>query len=504
MVNWYVSSVAYTAVQTWNALTGGIATVVTTGTIVRQTSPTTDNERCFRCTTGGTTNTTEPTWNLTNNSTTTDGTVVWTECAGQEAHQHDNGVSNSWTAPAARIGIAITLGATNGDSIYCSSDHAETRSSNQTLSGNIKYISVARTGSVPPVDADITNGATYTTTSTGTLTIRNNPFWQGFTFALGSGSSQAGCELNDQGTTSMFSFRDCTWDYTNSTGAGYWRININGGAAECQLQNCNVKLNATGGIMICRGGHVYWKGGTLTCPIKPTVLLASGNNQGGYWELEGVDLSALGSNALCSFGNNAKFHFTSCKLGTSFTTSSGTPAIETECASFVNCDSGNTNVNDVLDHLRGKVTTDTSTTLFGSNGTTTYSRKMVSTSGTSEEVPLEMHLYAWCPFSSGSRTATIEIISSGTLNNNDIWSEGFYLGGTSSQASRATCRRTSYLASAAAQTSSGATWANPPGTPQKQQLVLSFTPGQQGILHIVVRLAKASTTVWIDPLVTIA
>src|SRR5579863_3406957 len=100
MANWYVSSVAYAAVATWQA-----THAYATGAIVRQTSPALNAERCFRVTAGGGGNSggSEPTWILTSNGTTTDGALTWTECTGQEAHQHDNGVTNSWTAPAARL-----------------------------------------------------------------------------------------------------------------------------------------------------------------------------------------------------------------------------------------------------------------------------------------------------------------------------------------------------------------------------------------------------------------
>lgn len=40
--------------------------------------PTTDNGQCYECTTAGTSGETEPTWDTALDSTTNDGTVVWT------------------------------------------------------------------------------------------------------------------------------------------------------------------------------------------------------------------------------------------------------------------------------------------------------------------------------------------------------------------------------------------------------------------------------------------
>src|SRR5580698_9881369 len=98
MANYYVSSVAWTAVTQWAALA-----TVTVGTLRRQlATPTAGNERVFvvSAITTGITGSSEPSWQLGNNQTTTDAGVTWTEIAGQEAHQ----LAGNWTAPFARLG----------------------------------------------------------------------------------------------------------------------------------------------------------------------------------------------------------------------------------------------------------------------------------------------------------------------------------------------------------------------------------------------------------------
>jgi hypothetical protein len=52
------------------------STVVSVGDF---TIPATPNARLYRCTTGGTTGSGEPTWSTTDGGTTNDGTAVWTE-----------------------------------------------------------------------------------------------------------------------------------------------------------------------------------------------------------------------------------------------------------------------------------------------------------------------------------------------------------------------------------------------------------------------------------------
>jgi tRNA A37 threonylcarbamoyltransferase TsaD len=41
-------------------------------------------------------------------------------------------------------------------------------------------------------------------------------------------------------------------------------------------------------------------------------------------------------------------------------------------------------------------------------------------------------------------------------------------------------------------------------TPKPQQASVSFTPGMKGYVRFVVRVAKASATVYVDPLIVIA
>lgn len=63
---------AWAATTAYTARTAGDAA---SGSVVR---PSTPNDRHFKCTTAGTSDSSEPTWNTTISGTTTDGTVTWT------------------------------------------------------------------------------------------------------------------------------------------------------------------------------------------------------------------------------------------------------------------------------------------------------------------------------------------------------------------------------------------------------------------------------------------
>src|SRR6185436_9576783 len=92
----YVGSTKWTAVAAW-----AVTTAYTVGQLVRQNAvPSVGSERVFLCIQAGTSGGSEPTWNLTMGSITTDSTVVWKEVTGKSAY--------GWSAPHARLANAVT------------------------------------------------------------------------------------------------------------------------------------------------------------------------------------------------------------------------------------------------------------------------------------------------------------------------------------------------------------------------------------------------------------
>ena len=73
----------------------------------------------------------------------------------------------------------------------------------------------------------------------------------------------------------------------------------------------------------------------------------------------------------------------------------------------------------------------------------------------------------------------------------------------SSLASMATSLPATVLTTASAVTTSTATWNSSPATPVKQHLQVTFTPQVAGRVRGQVRLGKPSTTVYVDPVITI-
>lgn len=104
-------------------------------------------------------------------------------------------------------------------------------------------------------------------------------------------------------------------------------------------------------------------------------------------------------------------------------------------------------------------------------------------------------------------TATIEVITDNvTLTDGECWLEIQYLGTSGVPlGSFLSDAKADVLATAANQTTSSETWTTTGlTTPVKQYLRVTFTPQEKGFVHAVVKLAKASTTVYVCPKLALA
>jgi hypothetical protein len=139
----------------------------------------------------------------------------------------------------------------------------------------------------------------------------------------------------------------------------------------------------------------------------------------------------------------------------------------------------------------------------GSDGTTPYSHKIVTSStGPSSTLGFfeSFNILKWNSVT-GSVTVNIALISSASLNNNEIWMEVQYLGDSGSPlgSETNTLPATVLTTAAAVPTDATNSWHNAPGTPQQQILSATFTVNQVGWIRGIVRIAKTSKTLWINP-----
>lgn len=513
MADWYNSSVAYAAIAAWQA-----THTYAVGNIVRQlATPTVGNERCFRVSaiTTGISGAVEPTWVLTKAGTTSETTVTWIECTGNSAQQQNGGVTNTWTAPHARLENMLAWMAA-GDRGFLSSDHTQTKAATINYSSpgiNCQFFSVNRTtGNIPPIASDITAGAAITNTGAGVnLNLIGGGRWEGLTITAGT-STDAGAVLQiSTGATKAY-LKNCALVLGSSAATGTMFI-AGTQAAWTTLENCTYQFGNAGHVFQSAGGLTII-GGSIAGATIPTVLfgLSGGNTVSA--DIRGFDASALTSGtSLISGGQTAlpsNYNFSNCKLAAaaSVVSSASRSAPDGLRVDLVNCDSGATTYRNERHRYQGDMTTETTITRTGgaTNGTQKVSHKVITTANASINNPFELPPIAkFNKLTGSSRTATIEFISSASLNNNDIWVELEYLGSSSTPISSVVNNTiATQLTSSAAQTSSAAAWGSSPATPVTQKLVVTFTPQMAGLVIARVKIAKSSTTLYVDPKITIS
>jgi len=519
--DWYVSSVAYTAMAQWAA-----THTYAVGNCVRSLAGQAVNAEgsfCASAITTGTSAGSEPTWPASNNGTVVDSGVTWKNVTGQSGFQQQGGVTNTWTAPAARIGDIMVTGnniVAAGDRVFLSSDHAETQATTLKIgplgsaTSKVSIISVNRTlGNIPPLAADITSGAKVTTTSTGTLSADGYLLLDGVTLnPSGTGQFSSG----DYATGAVYLLNSTISLGSNATASA---INLAvSNDAHVILDNTPIVFgNAAQSINFSANSLLFeWRNtpSAISGTVPTTKLFANGGTTKAIANIFAVDLSGLGGTTIVSgTPQTLVMNFSKCKLGASYTlpTSIG-ESILNSALNFIDCDSANTNYNNARVTFGGNLTTETTITRASgaTDGTQAISHKIVTNANaTTNVLPLvtfeSFPIHIWNTATGSSKTATIEIISSASLNNNDIWPECSALDvAGSAYGSVYSSYIATPLTAAAAVTTSTATWNASPATPVKQKLQVTFTPQKVGLVSCIVKVGKASTTVYVDPLITLS
>lgn len=414
-----------------------------------------------------------------------------------------------------------------GDTIYVSDNHAESTGTSVTL--NLAGTAASPTkvlcvdDSAEPPTALATT-ATVTTTGGSSLTINGFVYFYGITFYVGSGFNNAGFQQAG-GAGDVQTYENCNFrmPVTGSSTSNTLRI---GQETTGQLvshvtwRNCNVRFggHSNQGIRVS-GGDLEWMGGAYISGASASHnVFASGNAGNGRSSnaiVSGVDFSAMptANNLVsCDSQNRAKVIIRNCKLPASWSgalfSGTRTPGSRVE---MHNCDNADTNYRLWIEDYLGTIKHESTIVRSGgaSDGTTPLS--WIMTSLANAEYPT-LHLYSpeiaiWNDTTGSSKTVTIEVITDNvTLNDDECWLEVMYLGTSGYPlGSWVTDCKADIMATAAAQASSSETWTTTGlATPVKQKLSVSFTPQEKGYLIARVVLAKPSTTLYVDPKLTVS
>lgn len=406
-----------------------------------------------------------------------------------------------------------------GDTLYVAHDHAETSGSAVALtsSGTValptKVICVNRSGSVPPVSADRRTTATVATTGASTgMTFNGFTHYDGIVFSNAITGIQAGFIL--PGTSSQaLRFDNCSFQFAGSSGSATMNIGNLGSSTGTLLELNNTTLSfAAVGQNVSISGAFRWRNtpSALIGSAVPTSLINAIAGRGADVEIIGVDLSAAGSGKtllnITASSTGARYRIIDCKLNAAVTKSAAFASLNAAEVEFIR--SAASGINYTVSRYRISGTLDEETTIVrtggASDGTTPIAWKIVTTANCHYSIPFECPPIAiWNNTTGSSVTATIEGIWGGGAVplDNDIWLDVEYLGDASApQGSFVNDGTADLLATAANQTSSSVTWG---GSTTKFKLAVSFTPQQKGWLYARVKCAKASSTFYVDPLVTL-
>jgi hypothetical protein len=430
MADWYVSSVAYAAVPVWQASPHAYAV----GDFIRPVTPASLREYVFRCTTAGTSGATEPSYPIADGNTVVSGGATFTNVSGRSAH--------GWSAAAGTLGCissSISNRAVGGDRIFLSSDHNESTNVTSFSFGSagfslIQLLSVNRAGSVPPVAADYQSGAVVGTTNSNIIFDNvTDTFWQGISLVGKSGGISGNILFGSTGSgMKAMWFKDCPI-LLPSTAAS--KI-MGDGQAQVVFENSIIQFGAAGSGFTTTGVPIFtWLGGSLSGPTVPTALFANSSGNPILFTARGVDLSLLTGNIINAVSGGygaSKVLLDSCRIAAAVTRLGTTGTNAGEELELVNCYDG-TNVINERYSPAGACTADRATYMNGGaqDDGGNYALKLVSSTRADKRV-LTLDNF-WFDienaFTGASKTATVEIIGSGSLNNDEISLLLEYMGG---------------------------------------------------------------------------
>lgn len=241
------------------------------------------------------------------------------------------------------------------------------------------------------------------------------------------------------------------------------------------------------------------------------VILANGSSSD--HKIAGADFSALTAvSGLIGSGSNCRVELSNCKTVASPTITSGVP-YAAGVTSAINCANSNSPTMLYHQNFLGAVSSDT--TNYRNSGATVetvnVAWKMVSTANASTANPLLSPWIYGAINSTGSKTFTLHVTQdggAGDLTDADTWLEVQYLG--TSSVGKFTigtdrCAIDGNFSGAAVQTDdTSSTWAGTITETYMQQLNVTGTVNAAGLYRARVALGKASTTLYVDPLVTVS
>ncbi len=439
----------------------------------------------------------------------------------------DNGTT--WALAVLDLHTATTGGlakAGSGGICYLSDAHAGSYAATitytmpGTLAAPIKIIA-GDDAAQPPTTVTT---ATETTSGNGFVWVGGTAYWYGITFTSSYASTQQ-WQFSPYSTSNSLEFQNCTFDAGAGTAGqfslGYGTLSGNDKGLRMLWRNCSVKLQAaTAAKMAGFNIDFEWLGGSvITNSTLPNYLFVLESAFYPKIRVVGVDLSVLSGKTLVNAGNTvgtADVKFINCLLPSSITLTT-TPTSNTQRIAMYGCDNGTDDkvYRFEIATYTGNIYSETGiyATNGATDGTTHLAWRMVSTANA--EYPLltldSDTIVQWNETTGSALTVTCEFLMDAgtTLYTGDVWMEVEYMGTSgnvlalvdvdSMLADPLTANTTECTTGAGI----GA-WTGETAGAKSYKFVSTITPQQKGFISARIKLAKASTTIYVDPLLTIA
>lgn len=442
----------------------------------------------------------------------------------------------TWADAKATVAGAAAIDTTTNKRVWVSNQHNESNASAQawtfagTLADPTWVVAVDDGGGTPTEPPTTLSTATVTTTGTSSITINGNCYLYGLTLNVATGVVNAGLTFDTGTGNVVITAENCTFKCLASGSLAIINIGAtaNMNSPLVQWKNVNIQFSAAGARINMLLGELIWEGGSVlsgSTALTGGLIEPSSAGELCKVRISGVDFQYLGSASYLTEagqGGNLDVIFYNCRLPSSWTGGLVTGTLlAADRVEMYNCDSADTNyriwIQDYFGVIRESVTkyNDAGADDGSAQG---FSWEMVTTANA--EFPHHAlrspEIVKWNETTTGTLTATVEIVHDGAaaLTDADIWLEVMCMdpGGTPVGKWQSDCCANLNLNSnAAAQATSSAAWTGDTGTGPNGsstwntlKLVVSFTPKEKGYVHARVMLAKASTTVYVDPLLTIA
>lgn len=440
----------------------------------------------------------------------------------------DTDDGSTWALAKATLVGALAI-ATSADTIWVSQNHAETAGAGKahTFPTTPGLRVLCGNDAAEPPTALATTATVTTTGNTAVTFVSGCAYIYGIIFSSGTGASGAADMVIGSGApNTALVFDTCALKIPSTSTNAPFVIGVVGGASSTnertiEFIDCSFTQDASAlpSLIELKSGRFIFNNITIAGAgaTPPTNLFDIDLAQViGTALIKNSDLSGRALTNLVEVGSTVAYNidFVNCKLPSLTAITTGT--FNSPNGSHIrmrNCDNADTHIRFSENYWGGVVTQQTSTLIRTGGATqadgTTYSMLMAGNANTVNlHHPLTSPDIAIYNTSVGaSMTATVEILrdSLTNLKDDEVWLEIDYLGTTGfPKGSIGSDRITNVLTTAADQAASTVTWDTTGMTnPNKQKLVVTFTPQEAGYVVGRVKL-KANTSIYVDPLITLA